>query len=230
LSRGSSALLRGAELAGAPVALSLRPPVPAAPPPPDSPQGVLDAARAEADAMLAGAQAQVDAAIAAAREEGYRDGMAQGVAQAAAAAAAFAEAGRGLELVAEQLRDDAVREATALAVEVAARVLRAELAVRPERVAEVVRGAIRRAADRSSLVARVSPRDLAACRAAAPAIMEQMGGISRLDVVDDPRVSPGSCLLETTAGDVDATVESQLGRILDALAAPPDETLVQDPS
>ena len=54
-----------------------------------------------------------------------------------------------------------------------------------------------------------------------------MGGISRLEVVDDPRVSPGSCLLETTAGDVDATVESQLGRILEALAAPPDETLVE---
>jgi flagellar biosynthesis/type III secretory pathway protein FliH len=97
-------------------------------------------------------------------------------------------------------------------------------------VAEVVRGAIRRAADRSSLVARVSPHDLAVCREAVPAIMEEMGGIARLEVVDDPRVSPGSCLLETSAGDVDATVESQLGRILEALAAPPDETLVQDPS
>jgi flagellar biosynthesis/type III secretory pathway protein FliH len=57
-----------------------------------------------------------------------------------------------------------------------------------------------------------------------------MGGISRLEVIDDPRVSPGSCLLETNAGDVDATVESQLARILEALAAPPDETLVQGPS
>ena len=91
----------------------------------------------------------------------------------------------------------------------------------------MVRGAIRRAADRSALVARVSPQDLAACRAAIPGIMEEMGGISRLEVVDDPRVSPGSCLLETNAGDVDATVESQLARILEALAAPPDETLVQ---
>ena len=95
--------------------------------------------------------------------------------------------------------------------------------------ADVVRGAIRRASDRSALVARVSPQDLAACRAAAPQIMEQMGGISRLEVVDDPRVSPGSCLLETATGDVDATVESQLGRILEALAAPPDESLVEAP-
>ncbi len=227
MSRGT--LFRGAELAGAPVALSLRPPGPATPPPPDSPQAILDAARAEGEALLAGAHAQVDAALQAAREEGYRDGLAQGLAETGAAATAFVEAGRGLALAAEQLRDDAVREATALAVEVAARVLRAELAARPERVADVVRGAIRRAADRSALVARVSPQDLAACRAAIPGIMEEMGGISRLEVVDDPRVSPGSCLLETSSGDVDATVESQLARILEALSAPPDETLV-DPA
>ncbi|MGE0028029.1 MAG: FliH/SctL family protein [Thermoleophilia bacterium] len=227
--RAGSTLFRGAELADDPVALSLRPPSPAAPAPPDSPQGILDAARAEAEALLAGAQAQVDAAMAAAREEGYRDGMAEGVARAGAAAAAFAEGARGLELVAEQLRQDAVREATTLAVEVAGRVLRAELAVRPERVADVVRGSIRRAADRSALVARVSPRDLAACRAAIPGIMEEMGGIARLEVVDDPRVSPGSCLLETSVGDVDATVESQLARILEALSAPPDESLVEGP-
>jgi flagellar assembly protein FliH len=229
LSRGGSSLLRGAALAEAPVALSLRPPGPVAPPPPDSPQAVHDGARAEAEALLAGAQAQVDAALAAARDEGYRAGFAEGQAQVAGAAAAVAEIARGMDALADRLQEDAVREATALAVEVAARVLRAELAARPERVAEVVRGAIRRAADRSSLVARVSPLDLAACRAAVPAIMEEMGGIARLEVVDDPRVSPGSCLLETSAGDVDATVESQLGRILEALAAPPDETLV-DPA
>jgi len=190
----------------------------------------MDAARAEAEALLADARAQVDAAIAAGREEGYRDGTAQGLQETGTAAAAFAEGARRLEELAEQLRRDAVRDATALAVEVAARVLRAELAARPERVADVVRGAIRRAADRSALVARVSPRDLAACRAAAPAIMEEMGGIARLEVVDDPRVSPGSCLLETASGDVDATVESQLARILEALTAPPDETLVERPA
>jgi flagellar biosynthesis/type III secretory pathway protein FliH len=152
--------------------------------------------------------------------------MAQGLAEAGAAAGAVAEGGRGLERVARRRRDDAGREATALDGEVAARVLRAELAARPEREADVVRGAIRRAADRSALVARVNPRDLAACRSAAPAIMEDMGGIARREVVDDPRVSPGSCLLETSVGDVDATVESQLARILEALTAPPDETLV----
>lgn len=221
-----SALLRGAELADAPVALSLRAPAPA-PPPPDSPQAVLGAARAEAEGMLAAARDQVDAALAAAREEGYREGFDEGAARVDAAAAALAAAGRGLEELGERIREDAVAEATALAVEIAARVLRAEVAARPERVAEVVRGAIRRAADRSRLVARVNPGDLAACRAAAPRIMEQMGGISRLEVVDDPRVSQGSCLLETPAGDVDATIESQLARILEALSAPPDETLVE---
>ncbi len=120
-----------------------------------------------------------------------------------------------------------MREAMAMAVETAAKLVRAEIAVRPERVGDVLRGAIRRAADRSQLVARVSPVDLATCRALAPAILEEMGGIGALEIVDDPRIGVGSCVLETSAGDVDATFPSQLTRVLDALFAPPDQTLVE---
>ena len=82
-------------------------------------------------------------------------------------------------------------EATALAIEAAAKLVRAEVAARPERVGDVLRGAIRRAADRSALVARVSPGDLATCRALAPVILEEMGGIGPLEIVDDPRIAAG---------------------------------------
>ncbi len=100
------------------------------------------------------------------------------------------------------------------------------LAAVPERVVDVLRGAIRRASDRSRLVARVHPDDLAVCRDAAAEVTERMGGIGAFEVVDDPRIGRGSCLLETGTGDVDATFESQLARVLEALVAPPDMTLV----
>ena len=227
MSRPSAALFRGASLSESPVTVPLRPRPAVRPPAPDTPQGVLDAARREAEEMLANARAEVDAAVQSAREEGFAAGMGEGLAQASAAASVVSEIARGMDELAGQMHEDAIREATTVAVEVAAKIVRAELAVRPDRVADVVRGAIRRAADRSVLVARVSPEDLAACRAAGPEIIERMGGISRLEVVDDPRLSPGSCLLETSAGDVDATFPSQLARVLEALAAPPDETLVE---
>jgi flagellar assembly protein FliH len=191
---------------------------------------VLDAARHEAEAMLAAAEAQAESARRAGHDEGLAAGMAEAAERTTTAMAAIAEMVGGLDDIAERMREDAVREATTLAVEVAAKLVRAELDARPERVADVLRGAIRRAADRSALVARVNPGDLAVCRETAPRIMEEMGGIARLEVVDDPRLSPGSCVLETNAGDVDATFESQLARVLEALAAPPDETLVGRPA
>jgi flagellar assembly protein FliH len=219
-------LLRGASVAEAPVALALRTrPVP--PPAPGSPEDVMAAARRDAERVLAGAHAEADALRAAARQEGYAAGHADARDEVAATLAALAEAGRHLAAARGRMEDDAVREATTLAVEVAARLVRAEVAVRPERVEGVLRAAIRRATDRSQLVVLVSPSDLSACRAAAPAIMSDMGGIGCMDVVDDPRIGAGSCVLQTGGGDVDATFESQLARVLEALAAPPDETLVE---
>jgi len=38
-------------------------------------------------------------------------------------------------------------------------------------------------------------------------------------------VTPGGCLVETTGGDVDATLETQLTRIAEAVCGPPDEAL-----
>lgn len=217
--------LRGAALADGPLAVPLRPPPPA-PTEHEDPEDLLAAARAEARALVDAARAEADAVRERARREGEAAGRAEGMASVEGAVAAASEMALALHARQREIEEAAVREATVLAVEVAAKVVRAEVAARPERVADVLRGAIRRAADRSRLVARVNPADLAACREAAPALMADMGGIAALDVVDDPRVDRGSCVLETTAGDVDATFESQLARVLEALAAPPDASLV----
>ncbi len=193
---------------------------------PTTPEGVMERAREDAEALLSAARAEVEALREDARHEGFAQGRAEANGEVAGALSTLHAMAQGLLDQREQFEESAVREATVLAVEVAARILRAEVAVRPERVAGVVRGAIRRAADRSRLVARVNPADLAGCRLAAPAILEEMGGIASFQVVDDPRIAAGSCVLETVAGDVDATFESQLGRVLEALLAPPDEALV----
>jgi flagellar assembly protein FliH len=193
---------------------------------PTTPEGIAERAREDAEAAMAQATSEADALREFARQEGFAQGRAEAEAEVADTLATLRAMARGLSEQRDAIEEAAVREATALAVEVAARIVRADVAANPDRVSDVLRGAIRRAADRSQLVARVSPIDLAACREAAPTILEEMGGIARFEVVDDPRIMPGSCVLETTTGDVDATFESQLGRVLEALVAPPDEDLV----
>lgn len=47
-------------------------------------------------------------------------------------------------------------------------------------------------------------------------------------MIEDPRIQPGGCILETTSGDIDARMHTQLERLLEALAAPPDPTLLAE--
>lgn len=219
-------MLRGAALADRAHAVPPPPRAPEPPPEPDDPQELLARAGAEAEALVAAAHEEARALRERARDEGFRAGREAGLAQAAGALEALGELVGAME-ERGAARDAALAdEATALAVEIAAKLVRAELAVRPDRVVDVLRGAIRRASDRTRLVARVHPDDLAVCRDAAPGLVERMGGIDRLQVVDDPRVGRGSCLLETVGGDVDATFESQLARVVDALRAPVDPALL----
>lgn len=224
----SSSLVRGAAVGDAPVALPLRR-RPARPRPPGSPEDALERARTQAEGILAAAEAAAAAAVESARAEGLESGRAAAREEVAAALEALRGALAGVAEHRARIEEDLVREATAMAIETAAKLVRAEIAARPERVGDVLRGAIRRAADRSTLVVRVSPGDLATCRALAPVILEEMGGIGALEIVDDPRIGAGSCVLETSGGDVDATFPSQLTRVMDALFAPPDHSLV-DPA
>lgn len=228
----SPSVLRGLAVAGEAQPLPVAPPPvpagPAAEEQADRPEDVLAAARAEAEAIVAAARAEAEGIREEARAEGFATGRQAALDQAAAAVDALEALTDALERRARERDEEAAREAALLAVEIAAKLLRAELSVAPERVVDVLRGAIRRASDRSRLVARVHPDDLAVCRDAAPGIIERMGGIDRLQVVDDPRITRGSCVLETAGGDVDATFESQLARVLDALRAPLDPDLLDE--
>lgn len=185
-----------------------------------------DQARAEADQILAEAQIARDNVLAAAQQEGYEAGMAQARAELASAIAAVQQMAAGLAEERERLEEEVLDGATLLAIEAAAKVVRAEIATRPELVTGILRTAIRRAADRERLVVHVNPEDLAICRDAAPEIMERMGGIDVLRVVDEPRVTRGGCIVEGAGGDVDATLQTQLARIAEAVSAPPDESLL----
>jgi flagellar biosynthesis/type III secretory pathway protein FliH len=194
------------------------------------PEALAAAAEAEALAVLARAEAERDLMLADAREQGYAQGLAEAHGRMAAAVATAEALAAALEdelrAVPGRLADDLA----GLAVETAARIVRAELSVRPELVVEVVRAAIRRATDRERIAVHVNPDDLDLVREGAGDILRRMGGIDRLDVLEDPRIPRGGCVLETPAGDVDARLDRQLARVLEALAAPPEEHLLDPPA
>src|SRR5262249_34826206 len=86
------------------------------------------------------------------------------------------------------------------------------LAVEPERVVDVVRGALRALVERERITVLVNPDDLELVRGAMDALRATLGGIEHCEVQAERRVSRGGCVVRTQDGDVDAGLDTKLAR------------------
>ena len=162
-------------------------------------------------AVRAEAEDEAEAIRAQAREEGRREGL---EAAAQALAQALAEVGEQAQRRAEALE----REAVELALMLAEKVVCGAIAVQPERVLDVVRGALRRIAERERVTLLVNPEDVPLVRGATESLTG-LGGIDRLEVVEERRVPRGGCVLRTPEGEIDARLGEQLERARELVEA-----------
>lgn len=191
------------------------PPPPAAPLPADPMQ--------EATSLIAAAHAEAGALREQARMEGMAEGRREGLAAARAelepAAAALAEAGAGAAALSAELAVRLEGEAVELAVRLAEKIAACALDVRPERIVEVVRGALRPLVERERVVVQIHPDDLALVREAAGDLVDSLGGIQHFDVQGERRVTRGGAVVRTPEGEVDARLETKLERAREVVAA-----------
>lgn len=162
-----------------------------------------------------------------ARQEGYAAGFAQGMEAARVEAHALlgtiGEALGGIRVLAEQTADRVEQQAVELALQIASKVLTAELAARPERVADVVRGALRLLVDRERIQVLVHPDDLETMREAMEMLRTQLGGIEHYEVQAERRMMRGGAVVRTATGEVDARLETKLERVRELFAAAAQE-------
>jgi flagellar assembly protein FliH len=170
--------------------------------------------RDASDRILARAQDEGERIREHARAMGHAEGRAQGhrdgLAEATAAAGAMAEAVNALQALRHETAEAVERDAVELALALAAKILAGELQARPERVVDVVRGALRRISDRRQVVVLVDPADLEVVSAAVGDLRAQVGGIETCDVQADRRIGRGGAMVRTVEGEIDATVKTQL--------------------
>ena len=152
----------------------------------------------------------------------YQQGLTAGEAAAAQRAQARLEPvlaglqGVIAELTAmrKQFRAQAEADTVTLAVAIARRVLNRELATDPEAILGLVKAAFHKCDARETHKLRVSTPD-------AEAIREQRARLSlppALEIVADGGLVRGSAIFETSRGDLDASVDAQLGEIERGLA------------
>jgi len=174
----------------------------------------LDEAVSHAQAIVAQAEADAARVRDEARSAGFQEGFAAGQAEARVqlepAASALSEALAALRDLQARSADTVERHAVDLAVRIAEKVLAGALEVEPERVLDVVSGALHAIVERERVVVQVNPDDLELVRASVDDISRSLGGIDHLDVQQERRVPRGGALLRTAVGEVDARISTKL--------------------
>jgi flagellar assembly protein FliH len=149
---------------------------------------------------------------------GVKEGEAAGRSRAAAdMQAALTRMAGTIEEVAglrARLRREAEADTVKLALAIARRVIRRELAVDPEALHGLVMAALEKLQSQEICRVRVHPGQVAAIAA----LLRRTGSGVPIEVVPDGSRDPGAVIFETERGNLDASVESQLGEIERGLA------------
>jgi flagellar assembly protein FliH len=177
------------------------------------------AASTPGTARAPGAQAsppdaeEVERRVHEAHAAGLREGEAAGRNRAAADLQPVLERlSRSIEEISSmraRLRREAEQDLIRLALAVARRILRRELAVDPDAIHGLVLAALEKLQGQEVSRVRVHP----AHAAQVSAYLRQAVTPSPVEVIPDPSREPGAVIFETQRGNLDASVESQLREI-----------------
>jgi len=143
---------------------------------------------------------------------GVERGRTEARAELEATGAAFADSLRKLVEFRARLKERSERELLELALGVAREVVQQELAGRPELWLGMIRAAVPRVVDR--IVLRLPPPLMAFLRGSQTALRASLADVKDLELVEDPSLPAGGCVIESRFGEVDIGVETQLERAL----------------
>ncbi len=159
------------------------------------------------------APADIEQLLGAARQRGFEEGQAAARQSLAGQVEAMQlKLARSIEELTgsrPRYRREAEQDVVALALAVARRILHRELTVAPEALLGVVKAALEKTEAREVHRVRVAPQDAAMLRQ----FFEQMGLPQRVEAIADRSLGPGSAIVESSRGSLDASVDTQLAEI-----------------
>ena len=109
------------------------------------------------------------------------------------------------------------RHVVRLALAIAERLVRRELSRTPDISLTLIREALELAASNDRLALHLHPADYETWHETLARSAAQRGGSQRLEIVADPEITPGGCVVKTEFGMIDQQLQSQLARIEEEL-------------
>jgi len=211
-------------------------------------QHIRDSAEAKARQLIADAQRDAmthrkhiqDDSATRGHEEGFKKGLEEGREQGRKEA--YQEAGEQLQQVQQGWIDATSRlDDQRQAMERDARQAILELAVRfavklTHRVIEVddqvvlgqIEAVLSQVLRPMEVTVRICPDDRRVLEEAMSQILAQFAQVQRVHLTDDDQVSPGGCILSYGQGQIDATIQTQLQRLVELMLPGRAQSLIDD--
>ncbi len=196
-------------------------------------RSITDRATDEAARIVADARAERDRIMEGASETGYEEGLQRGKAEGleigraegeergradtaafvAEVAQNWTEAAERINTAFDGLLDSARAELMLLSLDIARRVTKLAIDADTNAAVEQLNAALALLLDRSRIAVTVNPADRDALAAAIPAIEAAFGKDGVLSLKTDDALAPGSVVVATPDGAVDASIDTQLDAI-----------------
>jgi len=179
-----------------------------------------DPAATDADADERARAAERAALEHEAHARGFAEGRAAAEGELAQLVHALGEAIREVARFRRTLLERYQGELLDLALGVARKVVDRELEQHPEHWVGLIRSGVQRALDRDHVRIRVGPPLHAYLRDHLAELRAELDGVKDLELLEDPALGATGCVVETSYGDLELGIDSQIATIRAALAEP----------
>jgi flagellar assembly protein FliH len=190
-------------------------------------------ARARADALTQGAQERgFEQGIGEGRQRGYEQGLEQGRDEAFATMQpqleqtqqAWSDAATRFEQIRETLHNDARQAVLDLSLRLAEKVIQRTIDIDPTVVVDQVSAALAHVLGAYDVMVRIHPEDRPVMEQATPDLLVEFSQLQHITLVEDDNIRRGGCIVSYGQGRIDATLDTQLRRIVELMIPAADES------
>jgi len=156
------------------------------------------------------------------QEEAFSRGRQEGLAMAEArfesTIQSLAQALEDVSRLRESLAQSGTQDMFRLVMAIAEQVVLRQVEVDPNVILTVIKNALQASVRADSFRIFINPADLEIVTRQKPLFLASISGLKNLSIETDPYISAGGCRVDSELGNVDATIETQLDAIRQALA------------
>ena len=185
------------------------------------PEEILAEARAEAERLVQDAQAQADSLVDDANAQAddirsqahYQEGQEQAAAEFEEQKNELSQHARDLEADYQEKASSMEKDLVATITDVMEKFFKIELSDRKDVLLHVIENAVLNIENSRSFLIHVSQAQYEEVSGELDSLKEKVGAESEIDVIMDPTLSEGSCLIETDGGIYDCSIDTELASL-----------------